>query len=208
MAKAGDKNSIDWIPLGEARKLIVEVYGSPQRSGELLIQWLGEGRVAWCCKLLEGGRTPEEATALTRETPPGGLVIFWADRVYDVGGTAFWRANLEINWEENSAREMYWGGGTSAYGITVPRADVLAQLPKEPNAQNEVSSGATKTWIAAEFKRMKPDEIPLRISDFARELAKRMRKAAKTDSSVHPVTWQHIKNQLPGWGLWPISSIK
>jgi hypothetical protein len=53
------------------------------------------------------------------------------------------------------------------------------------------------------------DEIPtgIKITHFAQKLAKRMAEAACVVPSIRPVTWQYIKNELPGWGLWPISKI-
>ena len=34
-----------------------------------------------------------------------------------------------------------------------------------------------------------------------------MKAAAPTNDSIRLVGWRHIKNKLPEWGLWPISSI-
>jgi hypothetical protein len=42
----------------------------------------------------------------------------------------------------------------------------------------------------------------------AKLLAGQMKEAVKTDESLRPVEWRHIKNELPGWGLWPVSLIK
>ena len=52
-------------------------------------------------------------------------------------------------------------------------------------------------------------EIPanIRITKFAKSLAERLSDAAEADSSLRSVKWGYIKNQLPIWGLWPISSI-
>ena len=65
-------------------------------------------------------------------------------------------------------------------------------------------------WIAAEAKRMKmAGKIPsdIKITHFAKELERRMKAAAPTNDSIRLVGWRHIKNKLPEWGLWPISSI-
>lgn len=67
----------------------------------------------------------------------------------------------------------------------------------------------TAKWISAEAKRMNAAaEIPSRITDFAKRLETRMLNANKTDRSLRPVGWRHIKNKLPEWGLWPVKSIK
>jgi hypothetical protein len=79
---------------------------------------------------------------------------------------------------------------------------------REPES---TARGATKRWIVAEAKRLKDTgEIKegIRITAFAKLLEKRMREAAKSDNSIGPVRWPHIKNMLPRWGLWPITSIK
>jgi hypothetical protein len=71
---------------------------------------------------------------------------------------------------------------------------------------------ATSKWVTAEVRRMKAaSEIDkgIKITAFAKELADRMEAASDDgNKSVKPVTWLHIKNMLPEWGLWPIESIK
>jgi hypothetical protein len=72
---------------------------------------------------------------------------------------------------------------------------------------------STQEWVTNEAIRLKTaNEIPANakrhISHFAKLLAKRMDTAAKTDKSIHPRKWEHIKNMLPKWGLWPVESIK
>jgi hypothetical protein len=64
----------------------------------------------------------------------------------------------------------------------------------------------TAAWVAAEIERMKAaGEIRgLRITELAKVLEARMKKAHATDSSLRVVRWRHIKNSLPTWGLWPI----
>ena len=52
------------------------------------------------------------------------------------------------------------------------------------------------------------NEIPTKITDFARELESRMRKAAARDKSLRPIKLRSIKNRLRDWGLWPATSIK
>jgi hypothetical protein len=84
-----------------------------------------------------------------------------------------------------------------------------ASLPEE-SAPKEEPSGAA-AWIAAEAKRMKTaGEIPpdIRITNFARELEGRMKKAAEKNRSLRPVKWPYIKNNLRAWSLWPVSHIR
>ena len=69
----------------------------------------------------------------------------------------------------------------------------------------------TKAWVTAEVVKMKKDkEIPedIRKSDLARLLEVRMRTAAKTNESLRPVGAGHIRNELSGWGLWPVTAVK
>ena len=93
--------------------------------------------------------------------------------------------------------------------------DVKELWPKSPLLPDESREGeevrGAGAWIAAEAKRMKDaNEIPtdIGISDFARELEGRMRKAATTNKSLRPIKWRSIKNKLREWGLWPVTSIK
>jgi hypothetical protein len=67
----------------------------------------------------------------------------------------------------------------------------------------------TAGWVIGEARRMKRvGEIPTKITCFAKELAHRMDAAAAKDKSIRPVSWQHIKNNLRGWGCWPASRIE
>jgi hypothetical protein len=79
---------------------------------------------------------------------------------------------------------------------------------REPKS---TAGSATKNWIEAEAKRLQAaGELNegTRITDFAKLLADRMDKAHETDKSIRPVGWRYIKNMLPNWGLWPITSIR
>jgi hypothetical protein len=72
------------------------------------------------------------------------------------------------------------------------------------------STAGSQNWIVAEVKRLKAaGEVKegTHITDLAKLLEKRMREAAKTDNSIRPVGWKHIRNMLRTWGLWPITSI-
>ncbi len=104
---------------------------------------------------------------------------------------------------QDEARGLLKKAGDSIFSSTNRRAPALETLATKKTP--------TSSWVSAEARRMKDaGEIsePIRITDFARLLRARMRDAAKTNASVRLVTWQHIKNELPGWGLWPISLIK
>ena len=94
-------------------------------------------------------------------------------------------------------------------GIKVSREHLHALLPGEPREDEEVHGAGV--WIAAEAKRMKEaNEIPpdIRITDLARDLERRMRRPPTADKSLRPIKWRSIKNKLPEWGLWPVTSIK
>jgi hypothetical protein len=98
----------------------------------------------------------------------------------------------------------------------LPKDWVLAQVPADlpvqtTTANQAVTKTAATSWVRAEAQRLKAaGKIPkgIHITDLAKLLATQMSKAARTDPSIRPVGWKHIKNELPGWGLWPISLIK
>lgn len=87
----------------------------------------------------------------------------------------------------------------------------LRFFPKpSPELESKDRTG-TKTWIVAEAKRLKAaGEVDegTRITDFAKLLEERMREVWKTDKSIKPVGWRHIKHTLPQLGLWPVRSTK
>jgi hypothetical protein len=88
-----------------------------------------------------------------------------------------------------------------------PKSPLL--LPNESRESEEVLGAGA--WIAAEARRMKDaNEISphMGITDFARELERRILKAATTNKSLRPIKWRSIKNKLREWGLWPVTSIK
>jgi hypothetical protein len=195
--KAGRKATTTPISLLEAWALVVKVYGAVHLAEKLLKEWLGDGRVRWSCKLFVAARVSDLATQ-RRESEAVGLSPLVADVAYSAGDAAFWRdISLEINWEENWAKEMYVAGGNKAYGISVVREDVLALLP--------APSGASKEWITAEVQQMKlAGEIPPTITELAQELERRMEKAERAGIVKKSVGWLHIKNKLPEWGLWTL----
>jgi hypothetical protein len=196
-----------WISLRDARALVVEAYGATQLAEKLLTKWLGQGLVRWSCKRFEAARLPDLA-----ERQRKADAAFWfldGDVAYSEGDPAFWRRSLEINWEESWASQMYVERGNKAYGIRVAREDVLAQLPEQPGDREAATLVASARWIAAEARHMKgTGQIPSRITDFAKELAQRMDKAADSDRSLRRLKWQSIRNRLHEWKLWPETLIK
>jgi hypothetical protein len=87
--------------------------------------------------------------------------------------------------------------------------------PEVPSAQSTAIESdprmKTKTWVRDDVCRMmRVGEIPadIKITDLAKTLAKRMERAAENDRSIRIVSWRYIKNELPGWGLWPLNKIK
>jgi hypothetical protein len=137
--KAGGDTTTTWILLVEARTLVIRAYEAEKLAESLLVKWLGEGRVRWSCKLLDGPRESDLATR-QREADGGGLWFFEAYAAYSEGDPAFWRTGLDINWQEGWAREMYEVGGTTAYGIRVVREDVLELLPPSDVAGDRASA--------------------------------------------------------------------
>ena len=93
----------------------------------------------------------------------------------------------------------------------VEGARILHEKQEKPEAVRRVTA---KEWITAEAQRLKRlDPIPADLTTktgFAKLLADNMGRAAAWDHwiSIRPVKWTHIKNNLQGWGLWPISAIQ
>lgn len=192
MAKAGSEPIPTWISLLGARDLAAQRFLSIRYAERWILDRLGDADdpVRWRARAVNPPDTPIDG--------------FWQ------GG------KISTDWVDNSATKTVVAkvpGGMfdqiTVYGIEVVREDVLALLPaKAGEPEGRTAAG---TWIAAEVGRMKKaGEIPadIGISNFARTLATRMCDAAKKDSSLRPVKWTHIKNQLPFWGLWPVSAIK
>jgi hypothetical protein len=187
MAKAGDKTST----LRAAKKLLVDGGFGPQQAEQSIREELAAGRMP--VKRLGGGDVPD------RE---------------------FWRS-AKIDFEENSASaevgQSLSGAliyGPDLDGFMVSHAHVLALLPEGAREHEEADSHTPSArWLMDEAKRMKaagqvtPDMEKTKKA-FAQELAKRMSKAAKTDSSIRSIKWTSIVNQLISWGLWPIAQIK
>ena len=193
MAEVGNKSSTQ-IWLSEARALLAKGYGGASQLAEKLLREEGAaGRLPWGYLRRNGDARDDE----------------------------FWRFG-RINFEENSAFvgvTLFFAGpgvghdgglrSTEYLGIWVSRAYVLALLPKEPSEREEAHGAGT--WIVQEARRMKAaGEISdgIKITDLAKELERRMKAAAAIDRSLRAVGWRYIKNMLPVWGCWPVSSIK
>jgi hypothetical protein len=89
-------------------------------------------------------------------------------------------------------------------GPVLPTALRTSDPPKRVSAQEWVTAEAIRMIKAGE--KIPPDARK-HSSHFAKLLADRMKKAAETNKLIHPVKWEHIKNMLPKWKLWPIESI-
>lgn len=117
MAEADKKTSTQITP-GEARDLLVKVYGSTRIADELLREAIAAGRVPCGAQLIIG----------------------------PAPGPEFWRS-ARIDYSEGSARVPYQifvlgGGGdppvtTECYGIWLSRAHVLPLLPEVPSKDKE-----------------------------------------------------------------------
>ena len=85
------------------------------------------------------------------------------------------------------------------------------RLPTQRKKEAPILTNATKAWVADEVGVMlqtnaiSPD---ISITDLSKELALRMKLAAKAGKLTHSVGWDYIKHSLPIWGLWPLPSRK
>jgi hypothetical protein len=203
MAKAGRDSTTQWIPLHDGLEHVIAEYGSNQRAKELLEQWLGEGRVRWSSKYLEG---PDEATVakMRQEMLASPVVYLTPSTAYSNGDPRFWLAGLEINWEENWARERYVGGGTSAYMISVWLADMQALLPTAPTAGKKGAAGKKRSGpqvdrAEATLKKLYPpdgkvpDDVPTKRVQA--EIAKYLAADSKNRGLGEP-SWDTVKRAL------------
>jgi hypothetical protein len=198
MAMADDTAStIHWILLCDALREAIMVLGSQALAKRGVKALLATGQLPWTCMLWEGREEPRRKDEPQLGSLLAAMICFW-------DAPSHW-----IDWEDNSAGENVTCGA-QALGINVSRDHFLAALPPGESREGEEVRGAG-AWIATEAKKMKAsNEVPpdIGITDFARELASRMRKAAASDRSLRAIGWRSIKNRLPAWGLWPVTSIK
>ena len=185
MAKADDASStIDWIWLCDALREATKALGSQALAKRGLKELLAIGQLPWTCMLWEGREEPRRKDEPQLGSLLAAVICFW-------NAPSHW-----IDWEDNVARENTTCGA-QAMGIKVSRGHLLAALPPGESREREPVAGAA-AWIAAEARRMKAaGEIPpgIGITDFARELESRMRKAAAGDRSLRP-----IKRKASGTG--------
>ena len=212
MAKAdGTISTTDWIWLREAFALAVAALGSVALAKGRLREWLAAGKVPWVCMSWEG-LDAEGVAKLKREHSVMGVTfgaVFIPSAAYYPGDPQFWNAGLKIDWEDDGAHEPARLNGAQALGIKVSHTHLLELLPEDPRKREQVRGAGA--WIAAEVKRMKEaEEIPpdIRITDLARDLERRMHKAAASNNSIRAIKARSIENGLREWGLWPITSIK
>ena len=129
MAKADDKSST-MIWLRGALALAVRAFGSVVLAKERLREWLAAGELPWSC-MSWNGLDAERIARLDREQRGWIVGHIFPSVAYHEGDPQFWRANLNIDWEENGAWEKATGGAR-AQGIKVSRERLLALLPEEP----------------------------------------------------------------------------
>jgi hypothetical protein len=205
MAKADQQStSITWTWIRDIHPIVLEICGSPQYCGPWLVEQIANCRVRWRAK--------------AKRSPNAPLDNFWQ-------GSA-----PSIDFAECTATKLVPAPpGTvvglvsiTLLGLAVVREDIAIhdRLTVSPSVENRIEpsppvgtapakrSMTTKSWIEAEIRQMKADgEIPAKITDFAMVLETRMETAAGLNRSIRPVSWRHIKNQLPLWGFWPIDRI-
>jgi hypothetical protein len=203
-------STADWLWLQDALDLAAAALGSRALAKERLMEWLAAGKLPWSCMSWEGLDAADIAR-LRQELRAAGILSIAASAAYYNGDPQFWGASLvEIDWGDNAAYEaVFVSDGARARGIKVPRAHLLALLSGGPRERKQLRGAGA--WVAAEASRMKAaNEIPpdIRITDFARELARRMDKAAASNRSIRPIKSRSVENKLRDWGLWPITSIK
>jgi len=136
--KASSDATTTRIWVSEAMALVVKAKGAG--AERLLVERLGQGKVRWSCERFEGPRASDLADRQRKAS--GGAAWYLVPGVaYSDGDPAFWRADLEINWNENSAREHpAVVGGAKAHGIRVVLEDLLALLPGEPGESKEATA--------------------------------------------------------------------
>jgi hypothetical protein len=187
MAKAGNTTSTpDWIWLRDALALAVEHLGSVALAKERLIEWLAAGKLPWACKSWKGLNAEEIAKA--EQQLRGGFIAFiLPSAAYHEGDPKFWCVRLQIDWEDNAAREPVTGGA-KALGIKVSRERLLGLLLEEPRERVE-ELGQTKpaerellrpkAWLA-EIRKDHPRQRNEPLVDYAHRLHDLMQEAAVT----------------------------
>ena len=195
----------DWVWLRDALDLAAAALGSRALAKGRLTEWLAAGKLPWSCMSWEG----LDAAAIARlrqELTVAGIMSVAPSAPYYNGDPKFWGTSLvEIDWGDNAAYEtVFVIDGARARGMERPPAAASLRLSRGPRERKQWRGAGA--WIAAEASRMKAaNEIPpdIRITDFARELARRMDKAATSDRSFRPIKSRSIEKKLRDWALWP-----
>src|SRR5215469_1248000 len=155
MAKADNSSStIDWVWLHDALVLATKAFGSVVLAKDRLREWMATGQLPWTCMSFEGpdsddiARLEEEE----RESIVGYILPLAA---YQKGDPAFWRADLNIWWNENenAAREKSMFGA-KALGIKVSPAHLRALLPGAPDGNEK--AGSQMRRVLAALKKLYP----------------------------------------------------
>jgi hypothetical protein len=160
-------NTPDWIWLREALALAVAVLGSVALANERLREWLAAAKVPWSCMSWEG-RPRKGITS---------LLNLGSGAKYP-GDPQFWSVgHLDIDWEDNGARER-GAGGAQALGVKVSRTHLLELLPGAPRTDNPKGEDGpmvrlAKELMAAEFpqgewRQMKPMAVRKRCEEKAK----------------------------------------
>ena len=182
MAKA-DETSSTMIWLRDALALAVVAFGSMKLAKIRLTEWLAAGKLPWSCMSWKGLNAEEIAT-LDREQRGWIVGHIFPSVAYHEGDPQFWRANLNIDWEENEAREKATGGAR-ALGVKVSREHLVALLPEEPReyVEKPEQTGPTepellepKAWLAWACEKY-PKQRNERSAPYIRRLHGLMEKA-------------------------------
>lgn len=204
MAKLASKPStMARISLAKARALLSE-HHPPHIAWEKLVHGMATGNVPYW---------PDDPD----------LAALWKKLSGKLSNPQIQYVRCEESWVEfhiNNVRRTIYPIQVGLEGVwrLLPK-DVRARLAErqEEPAKEEPRRILSVDWITAEAKQLKrTGKVPADIErgghgakkEFARLLATNMIKAAKTDRSIHPVTWKYIRNHLLAWRLWPISVIE
>ena len=163
MAAADDASStIVWISLRDAfaaLKLALSAYGSETLAEELLVQWIGTGKIPWDCELWEGPNAEWIAGWEEFNSQLKFRRLAVASPAWRKGDPEwFLRANLEINFQESKARDTAIGGA-KASGIKISHTHSLACLDTlAPQPAKPLERKAPEQTTPAEREKMGPDE--------------------------------------------------
>jgi hypothetical protein len=139
MAKAENSSStIDWTWLHDALVLATKTFGSVVLAKERLREWMASDQLPWDCMSFEG--PDADRIVRLREDEKESIVGYILPSAsYHKGDPAFWRADLNIWWNENenAAREKSMFGAR-ALGIKVSSTHLDALLPGEPREGEKV----------------------------------------------------------------------